>query len=294
MSNLNMIELRAKLNELKGVNNNRNFDFLEKFYNPPEWNDTLASRSTMRILPGKKTESNNSESFFTETLLHKINGKNYHCPRKIGRPCPVCEYNRALWATEKDENIAIARDLKAKKRFYMNVIARERIVANKETGENEVRLNDGPLIYSCGVKVFEKILKFIVDEEYGDITNLIEGYDFQVRKEKQGDWPNYDDSRALKNSSIAGSEDEIATWMDNLHDLNTLIRHESYDDLKLQLDIYRGVANDPFASEQSKAETESVITNSPVSAIPSTNKKEESSGEDNFFAELEKLRQKSE
>ena len=288
MQNINIADLRAKLNELKSGNTNRNFDFLEKFYNPPDWNDTLVARSTIRLLPGKKTESGDNELFFTETLLHKINGKNYHCPRKTGQGCPVCEYNRALWATEKVENIEIARDLKAKKRFYMNVIARERTVVNKKTGENEVRINDGPLIYSCGVKVFEKILKFMVDEEYGDLTDLYEGYDFQVRKEKQGDWPNYDDSKSLKNPSVAGTKDEIATWTDNLHDLNALIRHELYNDLKHQLDIYRGVVADPFSTKQATT----VIDSPVVTETPSVDVASSGEGADDFFRELEKLRQK--
>jgi len=291
MQNLNVADLRAKLNELKGGNANRNFDFLEKFYNPPEWNDTLPLRSTIRVLPGAADpDTGEHEIFFAETLLHKVNSKNYHCPRKIGQPCPICEYNRALWATEKEENIAIARELKAKKRFYMNVIARERVVPNKETGENEVRRNDGPLIYSCGVKVFEKILKAMVDDEYGDITDLRNGYDFKVIKERQGEWPNYDDSKAVKNSSVAGTEDEIAEWMSGLHDLSTLIRHEAYDDLKRQLDIYRGVIDDPFAEKSTSVSTDSSVT---MEAPVVSRVVEEPSGDDDFFSELEKLRQNS-
>ena len=291
MQNLNITELRAKLNELKGGGANRNFDFLEKFYNPPDWNDTLPSRSTIRVLPGPTNESGENEIWFSETALHKINGKNYHCPKKINKPCPICEYYGALWSTEKPENIEIAREIKPKKRFYMNVIARERVVPNKETGENDVRKNDGPLIYSCGVKVFEKILKFMVDEEYGDITELLNGYDFQVRKERQGEWPNYDDSKSMKNSSVAGNEEEIVEWMNNLHDLGALIRYESYDSLRQQLDIYRGIINDPFTSAQNDSPAKSAVSSE--SAFEETTP-EKPVEEDSFFAELEKLRQNSE
>lgn len=295
MQTLNIAELRAKLNELKGGNVSKNYDFMKKFYNPPDWNETLHARSTIRILPGAMNAAGGNDIFFAETLLHRINNKNYHCPKKIGQTCPICEYNRALWATDNEENIKIARDLKAKKRFYMNVIAREREVQDEQTGKTQIVKNNGPLVYSCGVKVFEKILKFIVDEDYGDITNLMNGYDFQIRKEKQGEWPNYDDSKARKDPSPAGTKEEILQWMDNLHDLNTLIKYESYEDLKQQLDIYRGVISDPFASQQS---TES----NPTETIPSstttidisdeeTETTKESSGDDDFFKELEKLRQ---
>ncbi len=296
MQKLNISELKAKLNELKGGNASKNYDFMKKFYNPPDWNETLAARSTIRILPGAINSSGENSVFFTETLLHKINGKNYHCPKKIGQPCPICEYNRALWATEDQENIKIARELKAKKKFYMNVIAREREVIDEKTGDKQLMKNNGPLIYSCGVKVFEKILKFMVDEDYGDITDLENGYDFQIRKEKQGEWPNYDDSKARKDPSPAGTKEEIEEWMNNLHDLSILIRHESYNEIKHQLDIYRGIITDPFSLEQSSTTT---TGNSEVdqptrvndSSETKTTDSTESPEEDDFFKELEKLRQ---
>jgi hypothetical protein len=172
----------------------------------------------------------------------------------------------------------------------MNVIARERVVPNKETGENVVKKNDGPLIYSCGIKVFEKVLKFMVDEEYGNLSDLKSGYDFQIRKEKQGDWPNYDDSKSMKNPSEAGTKEEIERWMSELHDLSTLIRHESYEELKLQLDIYRGVVSDPFSTEQKTEETESKTTQPSPSVSIESSIESESSGDQDFFQELQKLR----
>ena len=51
-------------------------------------------------------------------------------------------------------------------------------------------------------------------------------------KDTQGQWPSYDKSAPKPKQTEAGSDKEIAEWMDELHDIHGLIKVAEYDDLK--------------------------------------------------------------
>ena len=129
----------------------------------------------------------------------------------------MCDLSFKLWNTKDEGNMAIARQIKARKRFYLNAVERE-------TGDVK--------ILSVGIKLFSKILDCFFDEDYGDITDLKTGNDFKIVKDKSGEWPNYDKSSPKPTKSPAGSDAEIARWMDELHDIQGLVKVASYEELK--------------------------------------------------------------
>lgn len=299
MSSFDIASLRQKLNELKGKGNQNN-DYLKNFYNPPEFDSSLPKRSTIRVLPGgSDPDTGEMRPWFAETVLHKINGKNLHSPKIIGKPCPITEYIRALWSTGDPEKIELAREIKGRKRFYMNVIVRERLVTDAQ-GRQQVIENDGPLIYSCGVKVFEKILKHMVDEEeYGDITDLENGFDFRIEKEMQSSgYPGYDDSKCVRDSSRAGSAEEIERWMSNLHNLPGLIKYLSYEELAHELELFKstrfGETNNTDNSLNITSSAVQHASSSPVGETESSSNfsppsNTEESSEEDFLEALKKI-----
>tara|TARA_R110000824_G_scaffold54689_4_gene151022 strand:- start:10695 stop:11444 length:750 start_codon:yes stop_codon:yes gene_type:complete len=204
---VNIEELRKKYNQINKVPGGDSSDFLKKFIMTDE-GETL-----VRILPAK----NPDEEFYAETGIHRINDRNHHCPRVKGDDCPLCDLSFKLWNTKEAGNMEIAREIKARKRFYLNVVERE-------TGEVK--------ILSMGVKLFGKILDCFFDEDYGDITDVETGNDFKIFKDKSGQWPNYDKSAPKPKKSGAGTPLEISAWMDSLHDIQGLVKLASYEDLK--------------------------------------------------------------
>lgn len=204
---VNIDELRKKYNQINRVGTGENSDFLKKFLMMDE------GTTTVRILPSK----DEGEEFYAETGIHRINERNYHCPKAKGGNCPLCDLSFKLWNTKDEGNMAIAREIKARKRFYLNAVERE-------TGEVK--------ILSVGIKLFSKILDCFFDEDYGDITSLAEGNDFKIVKDKSGQWPNYDKSAPKPNKSTAGSDAEVAAWMDELHDIQGLVKVAEYEELK--------------------------------------------------------------
>lgn len=210
-------------------------DFINKFYAIPEGN------SVIRILPTKEEE----KLFYAETAIHRVptgegQTRNFHCRKVHGESCPLCDAYYALWKEPyKDETLA--RKIKPRARYYMNVVDR---------ATDEVK------IFSVGVILFKKIISTILDEDYGDVTRLEEGHDFKLNKFIEDGWPKYDQSVFRPKATAAGTKKQIAEWMDELHDVHSLVKLEEYDTFKQVADtllIGKGTPErDPSNSRESE------------------------------------------
>lgn len=248
---VNLDALRKKYEEVTKQNSGTgNSDFLSKFL------ITKEGTSLVRLLPAKDDE----ENFYAETAIHRMENdgqfKNYHCPRVKGDKCPLCDVYFALWKTPSEDNHNLARSIKARKRYYLNAVERE---------------SGSVKILSIGMKLFGQILDTFFDEDYGDITDLKTGNDFKIVKDTNGAFPNYDKSAPKPTKSEAGTPAEIATWMDELHDIQNLVKIAEYDELK-QLSMM----------VEAKAEGMSMATSKPT-----TNN--ESKGDDDYLSHLKNL-----
>jgi hypothetical protein len=228
---VNIDELKKKYEQIQNAQTpGGNSDFLKKFFMMEE------GTSVVRVLPGK-----DEEEFYSETAIHRINDKNHHCPRVKGEDCPVCDLYYRLWKVEgpmKDEAQDLARQIKPRKRYYLNVVDRR---------------DDSVKILSVGMKLFGKILDCFFDEDYGDITDLDSGWDFKIVKDTQGQWPNYDKSSPKPKQTSAGTKKQVAEWMDELHDIGGLIKVAGYDDLKRMAVEMEGLVMDrPAGNEYSE------------------------------------------
>jgi len=159
--------------------------------------------------------------FYAETAIHRVptgegQTRNFHCRKVHGEACPICDAYYALWkAPYNDETLA--RQIKPRARYYMNVV-------NRETDEVK--------IFSVGIILFKKIISTILDEDYGDVTDLDEGHDFKLNKVMEGQWPKYDQSAFRPKATAAGTKKQIVEWMDELHDVHSLVKLEEYDTFK--------------------------------------------------------------
>ncbi len=186
------------------------------FWNPKEGTNTI------RILPAK-----DDGMFFSETKIHRVQrpGMTYQNNIVCLEPthgkgiCPLCNLNRALWATKSEENITLARSIKSRDRYFANIISREDAIPVAK-------------VFSFGEKLLSKILCTMVDSDFGDITDWNNGYDFKVHKAIIGGYPNYDQSGARPKPSPVGSGQDIAFLKESLHDLSVYTKTSSYEDVK--------------------------------------------------------------
>ena len=211
--------LRAKHEELTKPAGGGNSDFLSNFFQVKE------GTNIVRVLPGKDDDT----LFYAETKIHRIpNGegqvKNVHCRKVQGEKCPLCDAYYALWKRVNEgakENETMARQIKPRARYYMNVLDRE---------TEEVK------ILSVGVILFKKVVAAMLDEDFGDITDPKEGHDFKIVKIMDGQWPKYDQSQPRPKSEPLGSSQQVAAYMEQLHEIHDLVKLEEYEDVKQYAD----------------------------------------------------------
>lgn len=208
---IDLDKIRALHTQLSAQGSSDN-NFINNFYQISE------GTNTVRILPSNEDE----KDFYAMTKIHRVpttegQVKNIHCRRVHGEACPVCDLYFGLWKTGRKEDEDLARQIKARDRYYMNVVDRD---------SSEVK------ILSVGIILFKKIISAILDEDFGDITDVDKGHDFKIIMYKEGQWPKYDQSQPRPKSEPAGSGADVASWMEELHDIYSLVKLEDYEELK--------------------------------------------------------------
>lgn len=270
-------------------------NYLDNFVKMPEGDGVV----NVRLLPPRK-----GGKLYCATRTHRLGAdrqaKNFHClcslvgDRWQGH-CPICTYYKKLWkdsdsagGDEAKALIAEARSIKPMERFYYNAIVRMLVMP-----DGSVVKDSGPKILSIGQKLHQRIIRAIlgdptIDEaELGDVTDVATGRDFKIIKKvaKSGadSFPNYDQSKFANSESVAGTEEQIATWLGNLHDLQALRQLKPFEELQKELDIFRGLISEEAPAQHAPPPMPSL----PKAAVV----REETPAEDESLADDEFIRQ---
>jgi len=199
--------MKTRLDEIE----NRGNKFAEAFLQIKE------GTTTIRLLPPKDEDS----PLWAETRIHRIpqgeNIKAVQCLKIFDKPCPICDLYYALWKTGSTRDSDLAKAIKGRARYYLNVVERD---------SNKVK------IWSIGEKLFQKVATTMLDDDYGNIVDLEKGHDFKIVMVKDGKWPDYSQSAPRPKPSPAGNKKEIDEYMNSLHDINTLVKEEDYEEVK--------------------------------------------------------------
>ena len=190
------------------------------------WKPRDDGEYTIRFLPPHDSDG----LFFKQTAQYKLGDKYFFAPYIDGEPDPIYDYYRALWKKNTPESIAIAKDLKPRKQYLYNIVVRDEL---GQKPENPTRV----YVYMSGQKLYDKVMHYFWDEDFGDLTDIEEGFDFKIVKEPGGQgFPNYDNSRPRsKSTPLFPDQDMIDEVLGNIHDLNKEVEYKSYDELKQAL-----------------------------------------------------------
>lgn len=147
-----MQALSAKLARFKGQGGT------SAFWRPKE------GRQHVRIVPW----SERPENPFIEMYFHYLGGRTNLSPKSHGKPDPMIEFADELLREDNSKDTwETARKFYPKLRTYVPVVVR---------GEED----QGVRYWSFGKTVFQDILSYIADPDYGDITDPLTGRDLTV------------------------------------------------------------------------------------------------------------------
>jgi hypothetical protein len=234
---INIEAMRAKLNASQNGNKAKsNTGF--------RWRPSEGDQS-IRILPTADGDP------FKEFHFHYNVGKNpgILCPKKNhGEDCPICEFASKLWrdGVQNDDNTLKqeAKKLFVRKRYYSPIIIR---------GEE----SEGVKIWSYGKTAYETLLGYVLDPDYGDITDPETGTDVVLNYNVPGTPGSFPKTtlKPRRRPSVLCDEEvaDCSELLDSIPEIESLFDRKSTSDVQALLDDF---LSSDSSSESRSSETQ--------------------------------------
>ena len=228
--------MRRKLATLRGENKgNGNSVFFR-----PDDGDT-----DIRIVPAPDGDPL-KEMFFHYNVGNHQGG--IMCPkRNFGERCPICDFASSVWreAAENndEESKKLAKSLFVRTRYFSPVVVRG-------------REDEGIKVYGYGKTAYELLLGYILDPEYGDVTDINEGTDITLtytKPTKPGAFPQTNLKMRRNTSPLIEDVDAISPLLDRMPDFDSLFERLSPEQIDAILD--EQLASDGSAESRSSQTT---------------------------------------
>jgi len=245
---LDINAIRGRLNKLQ--NTQRKTDSL--------WKPT-PGKHQVRIVPYKFNQDNP----FIELYFHyNINNKTYLSPQSFGRPDPIVEFADKLKRMGDKEDWKAAKQMEPKLRTFVPIIVR---------GQE----HEGVKFWGFGKTVYQEILGYIADPDYGDITDAASGRDLTIQyisaEEAGTTYPTTTIRVKPSQTPLAESGDDVQKFLENQTEITDLYSELSYDELK---NVLEGWLNPTAESTNDEGETSvaqetlSTTKTEPVNDLP--------------------------
>lgn len=154
---IDMDAVRKKLKQLEKSDNRSTFT----------WKPQPDTKTKVRLVPYRHS----SEMPFIELYFHYgINGKTYVSPISYGNPDPFVEFSNKLKETGDREDWKMSRKFDPKMRTYAPIVVRS-------------EMEKGVRFWGFGKTVYQELLTYITDPDWGDISDPMTGRDFVINYE---------------------------------------------------------------------------------------------------------------
>jgi len=205
--------IRGRLNKLQS--SQRKSDLL--------WKPT-PGKHQVRIVPYKFDKDNP----FIELYFHyNINNKTYLSPQSYGRPDPIVEFADKLKRMGDKDDWKTAKSMEPKLRTFVPVLVR-----GKE--------NEGVQFWGFGKTVYQEILGYIADPDYGDITDPTSGrdltIDYKSAEEGGTSYPTTTLRVKPKETPLTQDAQDVTKFLDAQTEITDLYSELTYDELKTVLE----------------------------------------------------------
>lgn len=192
------------------------------FYRPP------VGESLIRLLPAREDASGRA---IVKGGTHWVGGRSVACPVacRLGESCFLCDRADELFRSGDAADRAEARELSVRIRFYANVY-------------NPRDPSMGIKVWEFGRQVYDQLMRYMADPDYGDVTDLDTGYDFVV--ERVGErlkTRHFIRARKSPSPVIQEIRDLLDQNPDALHNLRGLWPAVSNDEMR---ELYEGISDE--------------------------------------------------
>ena len=206
---IDMDAIRRKLGQLSGANSKRNI-----LWRPEEGEET-----TIRLI----AYPDNDGQPFKELMFYYNIGNNpgLLAPYQFGKADPIQELINKLREDGSKESYELAKKLYPKMRCFAPVIVR---------GEED----KGVRLWAFGKQIYQSLLNYMLDEDYGDITDPGDGNDIRVNcfKAPGKMWATTEVRPRPKSTPLSESGDQTNKWLGNIPNVDDLYDLKSYEELE--------------------------------------------------------------
>jgi hypothetical protein len=194
-------------------------------YTLTQWKPKGEGKYQIRVVPSKLDKQNP----FKEVFVHYGYAKfPIYALTNWGEKDPIVEFAKQLRGTNDRDNWSLAKKLDPKMRIFTPIIVR---------GEED----KGVRLWEFGKEIYLQLLGLAEDEDYGDFTDINEGFDFTLEAVMGdiGGRQGLKSSIRPKRKTSVLSEDitQIETWLEDQPDILEMQSKfkKSFDDLKAVL-----------------------------------------------------------
>jgi hypothetical protein len=222
---INLDAIKSRLNSLKNANNRTS-----NIWKPEP------GEHQIRIVP----YIYNKDNPFLELYFHYNLGKrSILSPVSFGRPDPIVDFAEKLKQTGDKSDWVMGRKLEPKMRVYVPVIVR---------GQEK----EGVKFWGFGKQLYQELLGFFADPDYGDLSDPKTGRDIVVTvKSPEETGRDYTETsiRIKPKETVVTDNQEVLDKIKEQSKITELYPEPTYDDLKAQLQTWLGKSDDVETTE---------------------------------------------
>jgi hypothetical protein len=240
-------------------------------YTLTQWKPKGEGKYTIRVVPSKLDKQNPFKEVFVHYGFAKFP---IYALTNWGEKDPIVEFSKQLRGTNDRDNWTLAKKLDPKMRIFVPIIVR---------GEED----KGVRLWEFGKEIYLQLLALAEDEDYGDFTDINEGFDFTLEAVmgdiggRQGLKSSIRPKR--KTSPLSDNISDIELWLEEQPDILELQSKfkKTFDELKTILTSFLNPDED---ETETKIDIVSETKTEPKSNYSLSTKKEATAPVDKFDA----------
>lgn len=201
--------IRSKMEALQPQTKKKEYEKVD--YKKIYWKPKSVGKHQIRIVPSKFEK----EWPIKEVQLHYgLSQFPIYALTNWNEKDPIVEFTKQLRKTNESTNWKLAKQLDPKMRYFAQVVVR---------GEEDM----GVRLWEFGKNVYQQLLSVADDEDYGNFTDVSNGFDFTINVE-QGDMNGRTINKVAsispkrKESPLSDDATQVESWLENQNDIMAL------------------------------------------------------------------------